>query len=53
MKGAHRGPLLGVEAAGREIELPITIVFPMRDCKNLGERLYFEVATAARQMGAA
>ena len=52
LRGTHRGTWLGVEPSGRKIELPLTIVFPMKNGAILGERLYFDAATLMRQLGA-
>ncbi len=52
LRGTHRGTWLGVEPTGRQIALPLTIVFPMKDGTILGERLYFDAATLMRQLGA-
>jgi steroid delta-isomerase-like uncharacterized protein len=51
LRGQHRGTLFGLEATNREIALPLTIVFPMLNGQILGERLYFDLATLARQLG--
>lgn len=51
LKGSHLGVLFGVPTTGREIALPMTIVFPMLNGEILGERLYFDAATLARQLG--
>jgi steroid delta-isomerase-like uncharacterized protein len=51
LRGTHRGRLFGLEATGREIALPLTIVFPMLNGQILGERLYFDLLTLARQLG--
>jgi steroid delta-isomerase-like uncharacterized protein len=51
LRGRHRGTLFGLEATGREIALPLTIVFPILNGEILGERLYFDLATLARQLG--
>ena len=34
----------------REIALPLTIVFPILNGQIMGERLYFDLATLARQL---
>ena len=47
----HRGKWMGVEATGRKIELPLTIVFPMKDGQILGERLYYDMRTLMRCLG--
>ena len=51
LRGTHRGRWLGVEPTGRRIELPLTIVFPIKDGKILGERLYFDMTTLLRSLG--
>jgi len=51
LRGTHRGKWMGAEASGRTIELPLTIVFPMKDGVILGERLYFDMVTLMRQLG--
>ena len=51
LHGHHRGALFGLAATGREIALPLTIVFPMRNGEILGEHLYFDLLTLARQLG--
>ena len=51
LRGIHRGTLFGIPATGREIALPMTIVFPIMNSQILGERLYFDAATLARQLG--
>ena len=50
-RGTHTGRLFGLEPTGKIFALPITIVFPIMDEQILGERLYFDVATLARQLG--
>ncbi len=50
LRGAHSGRLFGVEATGREIALPLTIVFPIIGGQIMGERLYFDLATLAKQL---
>jgi len=51
LRGAQRGVWLGVPPTQREIVLPMTIVVPMMHGQILGERLYFDLATLARQLG--
>ena len=51
LRGIHRGTLFGIPATGREIALPLTIVFPILGGEIMGERLYFDLATLARQLG--
>jgi steroid delta-isomerase-like uncharacterized protein len=51
LRGTQRGILFGIAATGREIALPLTIVFPILKRQIMGERLYFDLATLARQLG--
>ena len=51
LRGTQHGPLFGVPPTHREIALPLTIVFPILNQKILGERLYFDLTTLARQLG--
>lgn len=50
-RGTHRGECMGVGASGCTIELPLTIVFPMKDGQILCERLYFDMGTLMRCLG--
>jgi steroid delta-isomerase-like uncharacterized protein len=51
LRGTQRGILFGIPPTGREIALPLTIVFPILNGQIMGERLYFDLATLARQLG--
>ena len=51
LRGTDRGKWMGVEASGRTIELPLTIVFPMKSGQILGERPYFDMNTLMRCLG--
>jgi len=51
LRGTHRGALFGIPPTGREIALPLTIVFPIIHGQIMGERLYFDLATLARELG--
>ncbi len=42
----------GLQPTGRAIALPLIIVFPMRNGEILGERMYFDLDTARRQLAA-
>ncbi|HTP06748.1 MAG TPA: ester cyclase [Anaerolineae bacterium] len=53
LRGTQRGTLFGIPPTGREIALPLTIVFPILNGQIMGERLYFDLATLARQLGVA
>ena len=51
LRGVQRGTWMGVPPTDHEIALPLTIVMPMMRGQILGERLYFDLATLARQLG--
>ena len=51
MVGTQSGDLFGLPATGRPVRLPLTIVFPMRGGRILGERLYFDIDSLRRQLG--
>ncbi|HLF26030.1 MAG TPA: ester cyclase [Anaerolineae bacterium] len=51
LRGTHRGKWMGVEATGRQIQLPLIIVFPMKNGQILGERLYFDLGTLLKSLG--
>jgi steroid delta-isomerase-like uncharacterized protein len=51
LRGTQRGALFGLPPTGREIALPMTIVFPILKGQIMGERLYFDLATLARELG--
>ncbi len=53
LRGAQSGAWLGIPSTGREVVLPMTIVVPMLRGQILGERLYFDLGTLARQLGIA
>jgi steroid delta-isomerase-like uncharacterized protein len=53
LRGAQRGSWLGIPPTQREVVLPMAIVVPMMHGQILGERLYFDLATLARQLGIA
>jgi steroid delta-isomerase-like uncharacterized protein len=52
LRGTHTGRLFGIAASGQTLRLPLTIVFPFAGGKFLGERLYFDLGTLQRQLGA-
>jgi carboxymethylenebutenolidase len=49
--GTHTGDLFGLAPTGRPVDLPLTIVFPMKDGEILGERMYFDMDHLQRQLG--
>jgi steroid delta-isomerase-like uncharacterized protein len=51
LRGTHSGVLFGLPATGKELALPLTIVFPIIGARIMGERLYFDLVTLARQLG--
>lgn len=52
VRGTHRGDFFGVPATGRRIELPVTIFVSFADGRMSGERLYYDLLTLLRQLGA-
>jgi len=50
-QGTHLGPWRGLPATGRRVRFPMLIVFPFEGERMLGERIYFDLATALRQLG--
>ena len=51
LRGTHRGTLFGLLPTRREIVLPMTIVLPILNGQIMGARLYFDLATLARELG--
>jgi steroid delta-isomerase-like uncharacterized protein len=51
--GTHLGSWRGLPATGRRVAFPMAIVFPFDGERMLGERLYFDIGTALRQLGVA
>jgi steroid delta-isomerase-like uncharacterized protein len=51
LRGTQRGSLFGISTTGRKIALPMTFVLPMFNGQIMGERLYFDLATLARELG--
>jgi retinoid hydroxylase len=52
-RGTHLGVWRGLPATGRRVSFPMLIVFPFDGDRMLGERLFFDLATALRQLGVA
>lgn len=52
-RGTHLGPWRGLPATGRTVSFPMVIVFPFEGDRMLGERLFFDLSTALRQLGVA
>jgi steroid delta-isomerase-like uncharacterized protein len=51
--GTHEGTWRGLPATGRRVEFPMLIVFPFDGPAMMGERIYFDLITALRQLGVA
>src|SRR4051794_29972052 len=52
-RGTQLGAWRGLPATGRRVSFPMLIVFPFDADRMLGERLFFDLATALRQLGVA
>ena len=52
-RGTHEGRWRGLPATGRRVDFPMLIVFPFDGEAMLGERIYFDLSTALRQLGVA
>jgi len=51
LTGTHTGELFGMPASGKNVRLPLVIIFPIQDGLFTGERLYFDLGTLQRQLG--
>lgn len=51
LRGVQRGELFGIAPTGREIVLPMAIVFAIGRGQILGMRWYFDLASLARELG--
>jgi steroid delta-isomerase-like uncharacterized protein len=52
MTGTHDGPWAGVPATGQRMEVPCACVFEFDGDRLTCERVYFDLATILRQLGA-
>jgi steroid delta-isomerase-like uncharacterized protein len=52
-RGTHEGTWRGLPATGRRVEVPMLIVFPFEGESMMGERIFFDLGTALRQLGVA
>ena len=52
-RGTHQGTWRGLPATGRAVQFPMLIVFPFEGERMMGERIYFDLSTALRQLGVA
>jgi steroid delta-isomerase-like uncharacterized protein len=50
-RGTHEGWWRGLPATGRQVDFPMLIVFPFEGEAMMGERIYFDLSTALRQLG--
>jgi predicted ester cyclase len=50
-RGSQEGWWRGLPATGRRVDFPMLIVFPFDGEKMMGERIYFDLSTALRQLG--
>lgn len=51
LSGTHGGPLFGVAATGKHVEVETAVVWDIVDGRIRGETVYFDVATMLRQVG--
>jgi steroid delta-isomerase-like uncharacterized protein len=52
-RGTHEGTWRGLPATGRTVGFPMLIVFRFEGEAMLGERIFFDLGTALRQLGVA
>ena len=52
MTGTHRGPWAGIPPTNRRIDVPTLCLFEFDGDKLLCEKVYFDMATLMRQLGA-
>lgn len=50
MTGTHLGELHGVEPSGKKFKARMAAVFEFEDDRLIGERLYYDAGTIARQL---
>jgi steroid delta-isomerase-like uncharacterized protein len=51
--GTHTGTFAGIPATGRQVRVPLCVVYDLRDGKIVRGRVYLEVPVLLRQIGAA
>jgi steroid delta-isomerase-like uncharacterized protein len=52
LTGIHQGPVAGVPATGRPIDLPMACIFDFDEDRLVCEKLFFDNATVLQQVGA-
>jgi|ERR1051325_4182703 len=52
-RGTHGGTWRGLPATGRKVDFPMLIVFRFEGESMMGERIFFDLNTALRQLGVA
>ncbi len=50
--GTHTGTFAGVPATGRQVRVPLCVVYDLRDGKIVRGRVYLEIPVLLRQIGA-
>jgi steroid delta-isomerase-like uncharacterized protein len=51
--GTHIGPFAGVPATGRQVRVPLCVVYDLQDGRIVRGRVYLELPVLMRQLGAA
>ncbi|HJR51082.1 MAG TPA: ester cyclase [Gemmatimonadales bacterium] len=51
--GKHIGTFAGIEATGRQVRVPLCVVYDVRDGRIVRGRVYLELPVMMRQLGAA
>lgn len=52
MTGTHDGPWAGIPATGNRMDVPMACIFDFEEDRLVCEKLYFDLATMLRQLGA-
>lgn len=51
--GTHKGTFAGIPATGREVRVPLCVVYDLKDGRITHGRVYLEVPVMLRQLGVA